>query len=168
MKCFEISKYTERMLADNNFLGEWSSSADIPTKVSRADYLETEDRYVRALRCLIGEQTLTVHKLENWDTEAPHLQSIGLAEVLGEPSPSDGDIIPSGRVERVIRRCLREAGWLELVAKPYFVLHFGYDFRAFVGIERDISAEINAIQRDGLHVHEMRRTLKTVAEWAKS
>ena len=75
----------------------------------------------------------TVHDVEFWHTASDRLANLGLADVLdGSAAPAEGEPVADDRLDNLVRRCLREVAWLELMVAPILVVHFGYDMRVIV------------------------------------
>lgn len=171
LRVFEINKYTPRAFraASPRFGGDWiSCDAIVDGRISREQYLAVEDRYVRAvLRLCDRFGAVTAHGLERWEEHDDLLSSIGLDDVFIDiAAPAPGKPLDRRTIENVARRCLREAAWLELVARPDLIIHFGWDLRLLVAVSQDVGQLLVDVRSDGLFVYPSRAQLNTLQEWA--
>jgi len=54
----------------------------------------------------------------------------------------------------VVERCPQKVAWLEMVARPDLIVHFGWDLRLIVGVSRGIDDLLDEVRRDGLFVYK--------------
>ncbi len=174
MKIFDVSRFTKSGLSR-----PWTSCSDIGREYKGdvftiGEYLEVEARYIRAIDRFISAVgaggRLRAHKVESWETDSTQLSELGLSDVFdGQPQPHEGEQIAAGRVRNIVRRCLREVAWLELVSEPDLVIHFGYDCHVFIGIDGDPSLIDGVVKQivseDALCIRKSSVGLRTVDEW---
>jgi hypothetical protein len=171
LKILEINKYPPRLFRHARFMKEdWTACSDIEAgKVSRESYLAVETKYVTAVERFaraanVGQ--LLAHNVEFWDESKELLTRLGLADVLEQRvAPVENEVLSGPRLEGAIRRCVREAGWLELVCPTEFLVHFGYDFRLFIATNVDVSTAITTTKEDGLFVYPGEIHITTLDEW---
>ena len=64
-------------------------------------------------------------------------------------------LIPKHDVVPITRFALRQIIWCKLLCDQMFV-HFGDDYYMFIGSEKELENEIEAIRNNGLFVEEMK------------
>lgn len=176
MKMFEVSKYRPGLMRKARYLRkDWTSCSQIGTShggavLAREEYLRTEQRYVDAALCccrIASASRLVARHVEHWDEGRESLGRCGLDDIFdGSSPPADGQELGVGRLDNVLRRCLREAAWLELASPRSFVLHVGYDLRMFVAMDADPAVVRAAVNGVGLYVYPSSAFSPTLAEWS--
>jgi hypothetical protein len=177
MKKYEINKYPPSLFKSGRFLREdWTACTDIGHTTSRGvlsreEYLRVEELYVAAVVALertIEPASLQAHGVEFWEQESSALVSLGLEDVLdGSAVPDEGERVTGARLENIVRRCLREVAWLELMAKPRLLIHFGYDLRLVVASPLPLTPTLDRIRASGLFVYDSDASLPTLDTWAQ-
>jgi hypothetical protein len=138
---------------------EWTGAGQIGEAfvdgvLTESEYRRVEGLYASALRLLwmeSGQPTLQIQALETsvhfgLPAQLPTLDDVG----FGGWRPENGEFIPGAQLlEAVVRWCLREFGWCQLVA-PGFYLTFGYDFYMYVGTTDFVDSARRAITSSGL------------------
>ena len=175
MNVFEINKYPPSLFKHGRYLREdWTSCSDIGSLLSdgllltRERYLAIELKYVEAILTCMASAHITsvaVHGLEFWNSSNEILSNIGLDDVLKIPVPTEGESLSGSRLQSVIRACLRESAWMELVSDESFLVHFGYDLRLVVGIECMADTLPQTIRNLGLFVYLENRRIETLERW---
>lgn len=175
MNVHAINKYPPRLYKQGRFLREdWTACSDIgktsPQGVlTREEYLRVEGLHVAAVEGVaraVAPEVLRAHDVEYWETEGTRLGDLGLDDVIdGSPAPAEGEALFGQRLANVVRRCLREAAWLELVAEPRLLIHFGYDFRIFVASSLPLDSILDGIRASGLFVYDSKVALPTINSW---
>lgn len=176
MNVVEINKYPPSRFARGRFLREdWTSRTDIgrvfhDVELTTSDYLEVEARYLRAVMRFVdaaGVRALAAHNVEMWEEDTDELRRVGLGDIIdGSATLVDGQAIDPSRLENVMRRCLREVAWMELVEMPRFLVHFGWDLRLIIATDVDVAGAIEETKRDGLFVYRGNTRLATLDAWA--
>jgi hypothetical protein len=172
---YEINKFPPSIFKQGRFLREdWTACTDIgrsPTgnPLDKPEYLRVEGLYITAVATLAGlvqPDLLQVHGLEFWETTSDRLAAIDLAEVLdGSGAPADGEPVTGARLENLVRRCLRDVAWLELIVAPRLLIHFGYDMRLIVASSIPIDGALDQIRSSGLFVYASDAPLPTLDAW---
>jgi hypothetical protein len=173
---YEINKYPPSLFKQGRFLREdWTACSDIGKATPRGpldkqEYLRVEGLYVAAVSALartVEPDALQVHDLEFWDTERDRLANLGLDDVLdGSAAPAEGEPVTGARLDNLVRRCLREATWLELLVAPRLLVHFGYDMRLIVASSFPLVAPLAEIKSSGLFVYDSDAALPTIEQWS--
>jgi hypothetical protein len=121
----------------------WYSASDVsPTgdPVSPQEYLRTEDAFVAVLVSFAQEAklgALTVTALEESDGGQASLLKKGIDPVGSIPFLQLGGSISLPELDPTCRLALRELVWCSLEARARFYLHFGHDYSAFIGSDRE-------------------------------
>jgi hypothetical protein len=175
MKKYEINKYPPSLFKAGRFLREdWTACTDIGRATSRGvltkeQYLRVEELYVGAVTALartVAPASLQAHGVEFWEHGDNTLASLGLDDVFdGSATPDEGEQVAGSRLENVVRRCLREVAWLELIVKPSLLVHFGYDMRLIVASSLPLSRTLDEIRTSGLFVYDSQAPLPTLDTW---
>lgn len=114
--------------------GDWTSIFDVHKEggPTLEEYARVEDLYVEAaLRfCkIVSSGEMRIRGLETPETSslsaARFPELVGTQEALGY---AEGDWVPFSQLGIVVRACLREDMWCELVAAEGDVISFGYDY----------------------------------------
>jgi hypothetical protein len=173
---YEINKYPPSLFKQGRFLREdWTACTDIGRTTPRGaldkqEYLRVEGLYVDAVAALartVEPDLLQVHDVEFWDTASDRLANVGLADVLdGFAAPPEGESVAGARLENVVRRCLREVAWLELMVAPKLLVHFGYDMRLIVASSIPLASLLDEVRSSGLYVYDSDAPLPTLDAWA--
>src|SRR5262245_18377430 len=168
---YEINKYPPSLFKHARFLREdWIACSDIGQVRSRGtlekqEYLRVEGRYVAAVTALAGTiapDLLQVHDVEFWEVSSEHLERLGLADVLdGTAAPVEAEPIAISRLDNLVRRCLREAAWLELIVAQRLLRHIGYDMRLIVASSMPLTEPLAQIRASGLFVYDSDAPLST-------
>lgn len=177
MRKYAINKYRPKLFKKARFLREdWISCSDIGVAaaygtLSKEEYLRVEGLYLNAVTVLSGTinpDVVRAHNVEFWHSDSSILANLGLDDVLhGEEAPAEDEPISGDRLENVVRRCMREAAWLELVAEPRLLIHFGYDMRLIVASAQPLSSALDEIRSTGLFVYDSDAPLPTVDAWPR-
>lgn len=172
----EINKYPPTLFKHGRFLLEdWTACTDIGHAIAgraldKQEYLRVEVLYVEAVVALARAVTpdlLQVHDVEFWDTASERLSNLGLADVFdGSAAPVQGEPVSGSRLDNLVRRCLREAAWLELMVPSRLLVHFGYDMRLIVASEVSLSDALDEIRFRGLFVYDSDAALPSIASWS--
>ncbi|MEO8844311.1 MAG: hypothetical protein ABI704_22195 [Kofleriaceae bacterium] len=175
MNVIEINKYRPSLMRQGRYLrDDWVSYSNIGEKFdgltfTRTEYLRVENNYVAAIRSVCEFASISsvfAHDLERWDAADQDLTRHGLDDVLdGSPQVTEGEELTGIRLENVIRRCLREVAWLELIVPNSFLIHLSHDLRLFVALNPDpapIRPLINAL---GLFTYPSHLELRTLEIW---
>jgi hypothetical protein len=172
---YEINKYPPSLFKHGRFLREdWTACTDIGRAPpggppDKQEYLRVEGLYVAAVATLartVDPDLLQVHALEFWDTASDSLANVGLADVLdGSAAPAEGELVAGARLDNLVRRCLREAAWLELMVAPKLLVHFGYDMRLIVASSIPLAGPFDDIRSSGLFVYDSDAVLPTLDAW---
>lgn len=175
MKKYEINKYPPSLFKAGRFLREdWTACTDIGHAtprgtLSKEEYLRVEGLYVAVideLACTVAPAAFQVHGLEFWEHEKAALTNLGLDDVLDEsPVPEEGERVTGSRLKNIVRRCLREVAWLELVVKPRLLVHFGYDLRLIVAAASPLTPVLEQARVSGLFVYDSEASLPTLDTW---
>jgi hypothetical protein len=172
---YEINKFPPSLFKQGRFLREdWTACTDIGRATSRGmldkqEYLRVEGLYVDAVALLartVEPDILQVHDVEFWDTASDRLANLGLADVLdGSAAPAEGEPVAAARLDNLVRRCLREVAWLELMVAPKLLVHFGYDMRLIVASSISFAGPLDQIRASGLFVYDSDASLPTTDLW---
>jgi len=172
---YEINKFPPSLFKHGRFLREdWTACSDIGRTtlggpLDRQEYLRVEGLYVAAVTTLartVEPDLLQVHDVELWDTASDHLANLGLAEILdGAAAAAEGEPVAGDRLDNLVRRCLREVAWLELMVAPKLLVHFGYDMRLIVAASIPLAEPLDQIRSSGLFVYPSDAPLPTIDEW---
>ena len=172
---YEINKFPPSLFKQGRFLREdWTACTDIGRTTQRGlldkqEYLRVEGLYVDAVFALartVEPDLLQVHDVEFWDTASDRLANLGLAGVLdGSAAPAEGELVVGARLDNLVRRCLREVAWLELMMTPRLLVHFGYDMRLIVASSIPLSAPLDEVRSSGLFVYDSDAPLPTLDAW---
>jgi hypothetical protein len=172
---YEINKYPPSLLKHGRFLREdWTACTDIGRAtprgtLDRQEYLRVEGLYVAAVAALartIEPDQLQVHDVEFWEAASDRLAGLGLADVLdGSAAPAEGERVAGARLDNLVRRCLREVAWLELMVHPKLLVHFGYDLRLIVASSIPLARPLDEIRSSGLFVYDSDAPLPTLDAW---
>ena len=175
MTKYEINKFPPSLFKHARFLREdWTACTDIgrPTPrgtLDKQEYLRVEGLYVDAVAALartVEPDLLQVHDVEFWDTASERLTNLGLADVLdGSAAPAEGEAVTGDRLDNLVRRCLREVTWLELMVAPTLLVHFGYDMRLIVASSNPLAGPLEKIRSSGLYVYDSDAPLPTLEAW---
>jgi hypothetical protein len=171
VKKYEINKFPPSLFKNGRFLREdWTACSDIGRATPRGtldkqEYLRVEGLYVDAVAALartFEPDRLQVHDVEYWDTVSDRLTNLGLADVIdGAPVPTEGEAVAGARLDNLVRRCLRDAAWLELMMLPKLLIHFGYDMRLLVASSIPLSEPLDQIRSSGLFLYDSDAPLPT-------
>lgn len=174
---YAISKFSPALFKKGRFLREdWTSCSDIGALtsgrvLSKEEYLRVEGLYLDAVTVLakaVDPETVRAHNVEFWDNDSGILTALGLDDVFrGDQAPTEGESISGDRLANVVRRCLREVAWLELVTEPRLLIHLGYDMRLVVASAQPLSPALDEIRSIGLFAYDSYASLPTVDEWLK-
>jgi hypothetical protein len=172
---YEINKFPPSLFKHGRFLREdWTACTDIGRTTQRdtldkQEYLRVEGLYVDAVAALartVEPDLLLVHDVEFWDTASDRLENLGLADVLdGSAAPAEGEPVAGTRLDNLVRRCLREVAWLELMVAPTLLVHFGYDMRLIIASSFPLAGPLEQIQSSGLFVYDSDASLPTLDSW---
>jgi hypothetical protein len=172
---YEINKFPPSLFKDGRFLREdWTACTDIGRSTPRGtldkqEYLRVEELYVAAVAVLaqtVEPAQLQVHDVEFWKTASDRLANVALTDVLdGAVAPAEGEAVAGARLDNLVRRCLREVAWLELMVAPRLLVHFGYDMRLIVASSRPLNELLDQIRSDGLFVYDSEASLPTLDAW---
>ena len=175
MTKYEINKFPPSLFKHGRFLREdWTACTDIGRAtlggpLDKHEYLRVEGLYVAAVTTLartVEPALLQVHDVEFWDTASDRLANLGLADVLdGSAAPVEGESVADARLDNVVRRCLREVAWLELMVAPSLLVHFGYDMRLIVASSIPLAGPLDEIRSSGLFVYDSDAPLPTLDAW---
>jgi hypothetical protein len=173
---YEINKFPPSLFKHGRFLREdWTACTDIGRTTPRGtldkrEYLRVEGLYVGAIAALaraVESDLLSVHDVEFWDTASDRLANLGLADVLdGSGAPAEGELVAGVHLDNLVRRCLREAAWLELMVVPKLLVHFGYDMRLIVASSIPLAEPLDQIRSSSLFVYDSDASLPTLDTWA--
>lgn len=176
MTKYEINKFPPSLFKQGRFLREdWTACTDVGhsargAPLDKQEYLRVEGLYVGAITTLsrtVDPDLLRVHDLEFWHTANERLTNLELAEIFdGAPAPSEGEPVSGLRLDNLVRRCLREVAWLELMVAPRLLVHFGYDMRLVVASSIPLVEPLDEIRSSGLFVYESEAALPTLAGWS--
>jgi hypothetical protein len=176
MTKYEINRFPPSLFKHARFLREdWTACTDIgrPTPrgtLDKQEYLRVEGLYVDAVAALartVEPDLLQVHDVEFWDTASDRLTNLGLADVLGgSAAPAEGEAVTGNRLDNLVRRCLREVTWLELMVAPKLLIHFGYDMRLVVASSNPLTGPLEKIRSCGLFVYDSDAPLPTLDNWS--
>src|SRR4051794_29536840 len=155
---WRVTKYDPELRDENGaYLGDdWTSISDIGKsyggkELTLADYLATEDRYVKSALAFLRESGIPRLVVEDLEIAPPSAK----AQELGLPPlspPEEGERLDADRVADVVRMALREDIWCRLEAPGRFFLHFGYDYYMYVGCRTDLPHAVEETRRLGLYV----------------
>jgi hypothetical protein len=172
---YEINKFPPSLFKHGRFLREaWTACTDIGRTTPRGmldkqEYLCVEGLYVDAVAALartVEPDLLQVHDVEFWDTASDRLANLGLSDVLdGSAAPAEGEPVAGVRLDNLVRRCLREVTWLELMVAPRLLVHFGYDMRLIVASSISLAVPLDQIRSSGLFVYDSDTSLPTIEAW---
>jgi hypothetical protein len=172
---YEINKFPPSLFKHGRFLREdWTACTDIGRTTPRGtldkqEYLRIEGLYVDAVATLartVEPDLLRVHDVEFWHTTSDRLAELGLANVLdGSAAPAEGETAAGVRLDNLVRRCLREVAWLELMVTPKLLVHFGYDMRVIVASSIPLASPLDQIRCSGLFVYDSDAPLPTLESW---
>ena len=175
MTKYEINKFLPSLFKHGRFLREdWTACTDIGRTTPRGtldkqEYLRVEGLYVDAVATLartVEPDLLQVHDVEFWDTTSDRLANLGLADVLDDSAaPAEGEPVTGTRLDNLVRRCLREVAWLELMVAPRLLVHFGYDMRLIVASSMSLAGPLGYIRSSGLFVYDSEASLPTIEAW---
>jgi hypothetical protein len=175
---YEINKFPPSLFKHGRFLREdWTACTDIGRTtpggtLDKQEYLRVEGLYVDAVSALartVEPDLLQVHDMEFWDTTSDRLVNLGLADIFdGSAMPAEGEPVAGARLDNLVRRCLREVAWLELMAAPRLLVHFGYDMRLVVASSLPLSGPLDQIRSSGLFVYDSDAPLPTIDAWEQS
>jgi hypothetical protein len=166
MHRWRITKYDPRLRNDaGHYLGDdWIGAAQIGgvfsgTLLTEQEYLRVEHLYVTAalrLWAASGEPALQIKKLETSSPFGLPAQGEALSDVGfdGWFPVDDAFITTPQLVAAMVRWCLRDFGWCELVAGT-FDITFGYDFYMFVGSNDALDAAREIVATSGLFVEDV-------------
>lgn len=153
MYSWRVTKYDPlNRDADGSYLTpeEWTCFSEVGTKVSREEYLKTEQNYINAISSFMTEMGLNrVHviALEQWSDE---VKSQNANEFLSKFWI--GKAITVQEVQELAKLTLRNVIWCKLGFKNQFFVHFGYDYYMYIGASRDCTKTKDAVTRSGLFV----------------
>ena len=177
MTRYEINKFPPSLFKHGRFLREdWTACTDIGRAtpggpLDKQEYLRVEGLYVAAVTTLartVEPDLLQVHDVEFWDTTSDRLADLGLADVLdGSAAPAEGESVAGARLDNLVRRCLREVAWLELMVTPRLLVHFGYDMRLIVASSIQLAGPLDEVRSSGLFVYHSDAALPTLDSWAE-
>lgn len=175
MTKYEINKYPPSLFKHGRFLREdWTACTDIGRTtpggpLDKQEYLRVEGLYVAAVAALartVEPVLLQVHDVEFWDTASDRLANLGLDDVLdGAAAPAEVEPVAGARLDNLVRRCLREVAWLELMVAPRLLVHFGYDMRLIIASSVPLAEPLDQIRSSGLFVYESDAPLPTIEKW---
>lgn len=164
MTKYEINKFPPSLFKQGRFLREgWTACADIGRTTLRGtldkqEYLRVEGLYVHAVAALaqtVEPDLFHIHDVEFRHTANDRLANLGLADVLdGSAAPIESGSVAGVRLANLVRRCLREVTWLELMVAPKLMVHFGYDMRLIVASSNPLAAPIEKIRSSGWFVYD--------------
>jgi hypothetical protein len=83
----------------------------------------------------------------------------------GSAAPTEGEPVGGARLDNLVRRCLREVAWLELIVAQKLLVHFGYDMRLIVASSIPVAEPIAQIPSSGLFVYDSDAPLPTLDTW---
>src|SRR5262249_22749259 len=128
-----------------------------------------ENSYLSAIAMLCelaSVDTLYAHDIERWVTTDDALRQHQLDDVFDGSAPvTEGERLSGSRLQNVIRRCMREVAWLELLVPRSFLVHLSHDLRFFVALEPDPAPARSRIRELGLFVYPGKSRLPTLEEW---
>jgi hypothetical protein len=175
VKKYEINKYSPALFKQGRFLREdWTACSDIGRvmphgRLDLPEYLRVETRYVDAVMAVaqaVAPDLLQVHNIEFVDAASERLTNLGLADVFdGTAAPAEGERVTYDRLDNLVRRCLREVAWLELVSTPKLLIHFGYDMRLIIASSLPLTGVLDQIRASGLFVYDSEAGLPTLDAW---
>jgi hypothetical protein len=175
MKKYEINKYPPSLFKAGRFLREdWTACTDIGRATShgvltKEQYLRVEELYVGAVMALaraVAPASLQAHGVEFWEHGTNTLANLGLDDVFdGSAAPDEGEQVTGNRLENLVRRCLREVAWLELMVKPTLLVHFGYDMRLVVASNLPLTGTLDEVRASGLFIYDSQASLPTLDAW---
>jgi hypothetical protein len=170
-----VTKYDPRFRneAGHYLRDEWTEAWELGTNfadgvLTREEYLRVESLYVAAVSRFwkaCGAPPLQIQGLE-WPPQDYSLDEVVQKKALevGPPQdnsldevgfddwrPVNGDYVPAARVEAMVRWCLRNLGWCQLVADGVYI-HFGTDYYMWLGAEESADDALQQIAADGLFV----------------
>lgn len=136
-----ITKYDPAHRASDGryMLEEWTAFDDIERgKVTKADYLKTENAYIKAAQLLLAENDVSSLTLEGTENSRGH-------------TPAPPKRVTLEDLPEVVRPVLREHYWTRLQTDTAFV-HIGYDFYMYVGVAKASDATLSKIKAMGLFI----------------
>lgn len=176
MTKYEINKFPPSLFKQGRFLREdWTACTDIGRTTPRGaldkqEYLRVEGLYVDAVAALartVEPDLLQVHDVEFWDADSDRLVNLGLADVFdGTTAPAEGEPVAGVRLDNLVRRCLRDVAWLELMVVPKMLVHFGYDMRLIIASSIPLTGPLDEVRRSGLFVYDSDAPLPTLDAWS--
>ncbi|AUD14933.1 MULTISPECIES: hypothetical protein [unclassified Planococcus (in: firmicutes)] len=154
MKSIRVTKYNPKNRDAKGLytlVDEWTSISDVGKTYhgqifTMEQYLETEEKYIRAVEVLMQKTRVNHLKLLDLENHS-HETALNLSE---------GKTIPIILIKDLVKMILREEVWARLVAKNQFEIHFGWDYYMyFVGesLTDDIIEELRKI--DDLYVEDV-------------
>lgn len=173
MNVVEINKYPPSLVRHRRYLTQdWISCSDVGKRfhgevLTVDDYLAVEDRYLRAARRFMGAagvDQLVVHAFEFWEESPGSNLSAGL-QLPEREAPQNGATVSGEALDDIVRRCLRELAWMELVVPRRFLLHVAYDLRLIVATVADTSDAESQTRADGLFTYPGDVDLATLQTW---
>lgn len=98
---------------------------------------------VAALARIVEPDLFQVHDVEFWDTASDRAAHLELADVLDSSAvPGEGEPVAGARLDNLVRRCLRDVAWFELLVSPKLLVHFGHDLRIIVASSIPLAAPL--------------------------
>jgi hypothetical protein len=137
--------------------------------LTKEQYLLVEELYVGAVMVLaraVASASLQAHGVEFWEHGTSTLANLGLGDVFdGSAAPDEGEQVTGNQLENLVRRCLREVAWLELMVKPTLLIHFGYDMRLVVASNLPLAGALDQVRASGLFIYDSQASLPTLDAW---
>ena len=129
---------------------EWTCFSDVGTKVTFAEFVKTEQKYLEAISFFMDEIELNhayVKALEHWSDEDknphPFLSEIRIGKVLNVQE-----------IQQLARLTLRNEAWCKIAFENQFFVHFGYDYYMYIGAYKNCTKAIDSVTKLGLFVEE--------------
>jgi hypothetical protein len=161
---WQITKYDPQFRSERGVYlrDEWTGAGEIGEAfpfggvLTESEYRRVEGLYASAARLLwmeSGQPPLQIQSLETscffgLPAQLDTLDDVGFADWR----PVNGEFILGAHLlEAVVRWCLRDFGWCQLVA-PEFYVTFGYDFYMYAGTTDSVDSARRAITSSGLFV----------------
>ncbi|KIQ66411.1 hypothetical protein TR51_02015 [Kitasatospora griseola] len=146
---YRVTKYSPEERAGT--VPSWTSISDLGnsyggTVFTEDAYLETEQKYLSAIRRFASAQEVTALRIDRLtiDSDSPWWQRV-----------AKGDQLSVDEAIELSRAVLREESvWCTLVVDGEFFVHFGYDYYMYIGIARPSDQAVLDVRRSGLHVDE--------------
>ncbi|MGW2542983.1 hypothetical protein ACWC5I_19445 [Kitasatospora sp. NPDC001574] len=129
----------------------WTSISDIgdpsqPEVLTEAAYMETEGRYLNAIRTFATAQGVSALQVEGLEVEpvSSWWQRI-----------EEGDEFTIDKAVDLSRSILRQDFiWCRLSFGSDFFVHFGYDYYMYIGMTRSPDEAVAKVRQSGLYVDD--------------